>query len=644
MAKKSKKDKEAKKARAELKSKKNLGKAETKDKKRSKKLSSEDDDDLDIDEVLENFRKEQELFQEVVVTPVKRPSPRSNVCIVPNPLHGKRELLIFGGEYTNQTSSTTTFYNELLSYSVDSDQWKKITSKNAPMPRSSAAAAGHPSGVVLIHGGEFSSPKQNTFYHYSDSWLLDCSNKEWTKIDQKNGPSARSGHRMTVWKNFFVMHGGFRDLGTSTTYLNDCWLFDITTYKWKQVQFPPNHPVPDARSGHSLIPTQDGAIVWGGYCKVKAKKGLQKGKILTDCWYLRMKSDITGIRWERRKKQGFQPSPRVGCSMAHHKGRGILFGGVYDYEETEEGLSSEFFNDLLSYQVEANRWYSVKMRPQKKKSVAVSKSAKSKNDELVSILNDILQKANLADEINEDNESDNEIEKELNRLDKEEALESQQKQYALVAHLPHSRFNAATAVVDDTLFVFGGSWEYGEKDFFIDSFYSIDLNRLDGVRTLWEDLEEVERAKDQGFEEDDDYDDEDEYDDEEDDEEETSDEKLVAEKEDDEKEEEEEEEEVEEEEEAGPEIPDPRPWLPHPKAFESLRAFYIRSGAEFLQWAISNNRDAKGKHLKKQSFDLSQDRWWERREQVRIEEDKLEEMGGVENVIEKDPANSTRRR
>ncbi|CAR22278.1 Kel3p [Lachancea thermotolerans CBS 6340] len=642
MAKKNKKDKEAKKARAELKNKKNLEKAEVKDKKRSKKLNSEDDDDLDIDEILENFRKEQELFQEVVVTPVKRPSPRSNVCMVPNPSHGKRELLIFGGEYTNQTSSTTTFYNELFTYSLDTDQWKKITSRNAPMPRSSAAAAGHPSGVVLIHGGEFSSPKQNTFYHYSDSWLLDCSSKEWTKIDQKNGPSARSGHRMTVWKNFFVMHGGFRDLGTSTTYLNDCWLFDITTYKWKQVEFPPNHPVPDARSGHSLIPTQEGAIVWGGYCKIKAKKGLQKGKILTDCWYLRMKSDITGIRWERRKKQGFQPSPRVGCSMAHHKGRGILFGGVYDYEETEEGLSSEFFNDLLSYQVEANRWYSIKMRPQKKKIVAASKSAKSKDDELVGILNDILQKANLADEENEENESDSEIEKELHRLDEEELLGHQQKQYPVVAQLPHSRFNAATTVVDDTLFIFGGSWEYGERDFSIDSFYSIDLNRTDGVRVFWEDLEEIEKAKDQGLEEDEEEEEE-EDDDDEDDEEETLDEELIAEMEDD-KQEEEEQEEEEEEEEAGPEIPDPRPWLPHPKAFETLRAFYIRTGAEFLQWAISNNRSAKGKHLKKQSFDLSQDRWWERREQVRIEEDKLEEMGGVENIIERDSSHSTKRR
>jgi hypothetical protein len=32
--------------------------------------------------------------------------------------------------------------------------------------------------------------------------------------------------------------------------------------------------------------------------------------------------------------------------MAPHKGRGILFGGVYDQDESEEDLSSIFYNDL----------------------------------------------------------------------------------------------------------------------------------------------------------------------------------------------------------------------------------------------------------------------------------------------------------
>ena len=33
--------------------------------------------------------------------------------------------------------------------------------------------------------------------------------------------------------------------------------------------------------------------------------------------------------------------------MAYHKGRGILFGGVHDVEENEEGIESEFSMHFL---------------------------------------------------------------------------------------------------------------------------------------------------------------------------------------------------------------------------------------------------------------------------------------------------------
>lgn len=634
-----KKDKEAKKARSEAKNKKAQEKAALKDKKKSQKLQDEDDNDMDIEEMLAKFKQEQENFEKIMIEKVDRPEYRLSSCIFSNPINGKSELIIFGGESTSSETGATHFHNDLFVYSIDSDNWKRITSQNSPMPRSSAAVTVHPTGIALIHGGEFSSPKQNTFYHYSDTWLLDCATKQWTKIDQKNGPSARSGHRMTIWKNYILLHGGFRDLGSSTTYLNDLWAFDITTYKWKQLEFPNNHSVPDPRSGHSFIPTSEGAILYGGYTKVKAGKGLQKGKILADCWFLKMKSDLSAVRWERRRKQGSQPSPRVGCSMVHHKGRGVLFGGVYDYEETEESLQSEFYNDLYTYRIESNRWYATSLRPQRNKNRSVmSKSSRNKDKELEDLLNQILMKANLNDEENEDGKA---IEDELNRLEHTDVDEDSvpRKSYPVVNRLPHPRFNASTAVVDDTLFIFGGVYEVGEKDYPINSFYSIDMDKLDGVTVYWEDLSEVEKGKKAVEEEEygEEYDDEEEDDGDDDDEASAADEKLVSEEED-----AEEEEEAEEEEDY--EIPDPRPWLPHPKAFETLRAFYIRAGATFLEWAISNNRDSRGKHLKQKAFDICQDRWWERREQVLIEEDKLEELGGVDDVIQRDQTSVTKRR
>ncbi|KAJ8142657.1 hypothetical protein OY671_004200 [Metschnikowia pulcherrima] len=629
MAKKDKKAKEAKKARAAEKQKKNTAKSDSKQKKLAKKLG-EDEDDQDIDAILEQYAKEQAEFTAINVAVTSRPSKRLNPTLVASPLQGKRELILFGGEFTSGGHSK--FYNDLYTYSIENNIWRQISSKNAPLPRSSHAMCAHPSGIILMFGGEFSSPKQSTFYHYGDTWVLDADTKEWEKIDQKRGPSPRSGHRMCAWKNYIILHGGFRDLGTSTTYLSDMWLFDITTYKWTQVEFPSTHTVPDARSGHSLIPHAEGAVIYGGYCKVKAKKGLQKGKVLTDSWLVKMKADPKAIRLERRRKQGFTPSPRVGCSMVAHKNRGILFGGVYDFDESEDNLESQFYNSMLSYQTETNRWYNVTLKPRKKKKQEQQKE-KSRDEDLEDILNSILAKAKLNDdEDDSDLQEISQLEK-LRQQEEREELESEKIEFPVMNQMPHPRFNATTCVVDDTLYIFGGMFERDEQEFTLDSMYAIDLNKVDGVKVIWEDLSELDKEH---IDSDDSDDDEDDDDDEEDD-----DEEEEKEGEDDEPEEEEEEEEDEEEEDA---IPDPRPWLPHPKPFETLRLFYIRTGPQFLEWSISSNRDARGKYLKKAAFDLCEDRFWERREQVRIAEDQLEEMGGVGEVIEKDASNTSKRR
>ncbi|CAN3365052.1 hypothetical protein DICA1_F30438 [Diutina catenulata] len=606
MAKKDKKSKEAKKARAAEKAKKNESKAAKKDKKKQ----DEEDEDQDIDEILAQFAKEQEEFEQINIEVVDRPSKRLSPAMVASPLN-RREILMFGGEQAEAGTGLLRFYNDLFTYNTESDVWRRITSKNSPMPRSSHAMCAHPSGIVVLFGGEFSSPKQNTFYHYGDTFVLDVESKSWSKVEQKNGPSSRSGHRMACWKNYIMMYGGFRDLGSgNTTYLNDLWLFDVLEYKWTKVEFPPTMSLPDPRSGHSLLPCAEGAIIFGGYTKVKTtRKGVQKGKVLTDCWLLKMNTDPKKIRMERRRKQGPQPSPRVGCSLQFHKNRGIMFGGVYDYEESEENLESEFYNSVYAFNIESNRWFHLSLKSRRRQKVEKKDQAKARDEDLEQILNDILKKANLNDDEEPIGVSSAPVEEE-----KEET-----KEYPYLNQLPHPRFNAATCVVDDSLYIFGGMYERGEKEYTMDSMYSIDLGKMDGVKVYWENLKELEEEEEEEDEDEDDEDDEGDDDDHDD-----EDHALEA----DEEESEEEEEEPEEE-----EFPDPRTWLPHPKAFESLRSFYIRTGAQFLEWSISSNRDARGKYLKKAAFDLCEDRFWERREACAAEEDRLEEMG-IGEVVE----------
>ncbi len=61
-----------------------------------------------------------------------------------------------------------------------------------------------------------------------------------------------------------------------------------------------------------------------------------------------MDADPAKLKWERKKKAGYAPSARSGCSMTlwASKGMGVLFGGVFDDDESEEDMKSTFYNDL----------------------------------------------------------------------------------------------------------------------------------------------------------------------------------------------------------------------------------------------------------------------------------------------------------
>ncbi|KAK9429177.1 hypothetical protein V1505DRAFT_178164 [Lipomyces doorenjongii] len=637
MAKKKGRDSNSKKALKAEKAFKAQTKSAAKAKKKASKLGDEDADDVNIDDILEEYAREQANFLAVKITQTARPIKRLNATLIPSPAHhGRKELFLFGGEAVNATG-LAEFYNDLFVYSVETNIWRKVTSPNTPLPRSGHAMCVHPTtGVILLFGGEFSSPKQNTFYHYGDTWLLDGTTREWTKLDVKKGPSARSGHRMTYWKNYILLHGGFRDLSQSTTYLGDLWAFDVTTYKWQQIEFPTSAMKPEPRSGHSFLPTEDGAVVWGGYSKVKNSQKKIVGKVHIDSWTLKLSSDLKTPRWERRRKSGWAPSPRVGCSMMFHKGRGILFGGVYDTEETEETLDSVFYNDVYAYQISANKWFPLTLRPPRKKPVQQEKTrAKTTTNELEANLSRLLGETENEDardvKLDDDSESEASDEEGVMKVD-----------LPVTLSLPHPRFNSATAVLQDSLYIYGGVWEQGDRELTLDSMYAIDLGKLEGVRVIWEEFAEDLAKAEQGEETDDDMDDEDEDEEDEDMDEEEEESKEDA----------PEEMQVDEADEladvaVGLDIaPDPRPYLPHPRPFESLRVFYSRTGNEFMEWAISNNKDGskRAKELKRDAFELCEERWWERWEEVRAQEDQLEELGGIGEIVERESKTGKSRR
>jgi hypothetical protein len=163
---KDKKKAESKKAVLEKKKQKQEKKGEKKEKTKHAKNADSDAEDVDLDAVLAEYAKQQEQYLKVTETPCDPPRARASATLIASPSNDN-ELFLFGGEYFN--GALATFFNDLYVYQITRDEWRLITSPNTPLPRSGHAwCRGGNAGGVYLFGGEFSSPKQGTFYHYND--------------------------------------------------------------------------------------------------------------------------------------------------------------------------------------------------------------------------------------------------------------------------------------------------------------------------------------------------------------------------------------------------------------------------------------------------------------------------------------------
>ncbi|KAK0231789.1 galactose oxidase [Armillaria nabsnona] len=441
-------------------------KIDRKEKKKVSKSKDEfEDDDDDLEGILEKMQREWEeahtVTEELVEGP---PSRRANASLTacPNGNH----LWCIGGEFFSDDGKAY-FYNDVFRYSPEKDEWRKFVSKTCPGPRSAHAVVASPAGggKIFLFGGEFSSLHQNTFHHYRDFWCFDITTHSWDRIDTKIRPSARSGHRMAIWKYYIILFGGFYDPGVTTRYLNDLWLFDTQEYKWRQAEFKDTEPRPSARSGFSFLSTPDGIVLHGGYCKEYVKGKRPIGIMLEDTWFLKMSletpaegkstADPLKLKWERRKRPStaYAPSLRSGCTMTTWAARstGVLFGGVTDEDTSEETLESVFWNDLNGYQwVGKGKWVSMTLKRPKKAGGAKKKKPVKKEDD-------------------EDDDTGTEIPVQDAEVDPDDPSQT----------IPLPRYNAMLAVLRNTLYLYGGIFERGSREYTLDDFYSLQLDKMD---------------------------------------------------------------------------------------------------------------------------------------------------------------------
>ena len=108
------------------------------------------------------------------------------------------------------------------------------------------------------------------FHHYRDLWRLDLRTSTWEQLPAPGGPTARSGHRMVLWRNNLVLFGGFYEAFRESQWFNDLYLFSIQTETWRKINFSPTAAVPGVRSGFQMVVYNDTLLVNGGYTKLRS--------------------------------------------------------------------------------------------------------------------------------------------------------------------------------------------------------------------------------------------------------------------------------------------------------------------------------------------------------------------------------------
>jgi Domain of unknown function (DUF4110)/Galactose oxidase, central domain len=363
----------------------------------------DDDDDKNcqnLDDLIEQYRKHDLELQANATTTIWKtlsgfPSPRGNASFTyVDDKNGY--LYVFGGEYFDGIENLVM--DELLRWDPSKQEWRQIiTPPPHPAPRCAHSCVSY-NKALYVFGGELANADQ--YHHYKDFWRFDTVTHKWEEIPPRpvggSIPTARSGHTAFVWKHFMVLFGGFYEALKETKWFNDIYVFNMQTQTWMDVPHSKLSSRPEPRSACHIGILPDGAILHGGYSKLKASSthttttshttttastSVREAKVHHDAWMLHLKPLLQGKppTWERLSLRGAartnaslmdhknvtkEGPNRAGSASTTYKGKLMLvFGGVVDEEQANHQLSSVFYNDLFALDMENSKWFPIRPKP-----------------------------------------------------------------------------------------------------------------------------------------------------------------------------------------------------------------------------------------------------------------------------------------
>lgn len=168
----------------------------------------------------------------------------------------------------------------------------------------------------------------------------------WQLIETTGAkPGALSHHKSLLKGDEMYLSGGMKEDTDSNP---DLYCLNMKSYEWRVVHTEGENK-PQCRDDHSMVGTEDGFYIFGGFVKGKRMNDLHKYTYDTRKWTCMWEYyEIDEFSKSAKQKQKSCPCPRSGQAMTYHEEKLYLFGGRNDYNDK--------LNDTWIFDISSKQW------------------------------------------------------------------------------------------------------------------------------------------------------------------------------------------------------------------------------------------------------------------------------------------------
>ncbi|NXD74189.1 KLDC4 protein, partial [Eolophus roseicapillus] len=299
------------------------------------------------------------------------------------------------------------------------------------------------------------------------------------------GPSGRSGHRMVACKRQLIIFGGFHESARDYIYYNDVYAFNLDSFTWSKLA--PSGIGPAPRSGCQMAANPEGSIIiYGGYSKQRIKKDVDKGTLHTDMFLLK----VEGAGKEEGKLLlqlgGLKEVPSSPLLLALFSNRSSQSHN--NRQTCTQIFASAFLTVFQHFQTVLRRPGGPKSEKRKRRRGRQAGAEGAGDEEMekqapqgpVEIVKEVVAEDGTVMTIKQVISGPAE-EKERSESEGEEEDGALGQQVE-----PCPRSNAMLAVKHGVLYVYGGMFEVGDRQFTLSDLYSVDLHKMEEWKVLVE--------------------------------------------------------------------------------------------------------------------------------------------------------------